>query len=142
MNHDNYGDFYLAEILRDTRVIALVGASPNPERPSNRVMAFLLRKGYRVIPVNPGQAGKEIHGQQVFARLADISEPIDMVDVFRAANALPALVDEVLALKPLPKVIWGQLSVREDAAAARAEAAGIKVVMDRCPAIEYPRLIA
>ncbi|SOC39561.1 hypothetical protein SAMN05892877_10678 [Rhizobium subbaraonis] len=142
MNHDSYADYYLADILRDTRVIALVGASPNPERPSNRVMAFLLRKGYRVIPVNPGQAGKAIHGQAVHARLADISEPIDMVDVFRAASALPALVDEVLALNPLPKVIWGQLSVRDDRAAERAEAAGIKVVMDRCPAIEHPRLIS
>jgi predicted CoA-binding protein len=141
MNHDNYTDSYLAGILRETRLIALVGASPNPERPSNRVMAFLLRKGYRVIPVNPGQAGKEIHGQKVFARLGDISEPIDMVDVFRAAVALPGLVDEVLALNPPPKAIWGQLSVRDDVAAARAEAAGVKVVMDRCPAIEYPRLI-
>ncbi|MDF1635552.1 CoA-binding protein [Mycoplana sp. MJR14] len=141
MNHDTYSDFYLAEILRQTRVIALVGASPNPERPSNRVMAFLLRKGYRVIPVNPGQAGKEIHGQKVYARLADIPFPIDMVDVFRAASALPALVEEVLALDPLPKAIWGQLTVRDDIAAARAEAAGIKVVMDRCPAMEHPRLI-
>lgn len=141
MNHDSYSDFYLAEILRQTRVIALVGASPNPERPSNRVMAFLLRKGYRVIPVNPGQAGKEIHGQKVYARLADIPEPIDMIDVFRAAHALPALVGEVLALEPLPKAIWGQLTVRDDVAAAQAEAAGIKVVMDRCPAIEHPRLI-
>ncbi|UNK36960.1 CoA-binding protein [Shinella sp. H4-D48] len=141
MNHDFYPDYYLADILRATKVIALVGASPNPERPSQRVMAFLLRKGYRVIPVNPGQAGKEILGQRVVGRLADIEEPIDMVDVFRAANALPAVVDEVLALSPLPKVIWGQLSVRHDEAAARAEAAGIKVVMDRCPAIEYPRLI-
>ncbi|WP_312413273.1 CoA-binding protein [Shinella sp.] len=141
MNHDFYPDYYLADILRATKVIALVGASPNPERPSQRVMAFLLRKGYRVIPVNPGQAGKEILGQRVVGRLADIEEPIDMVDVFRAANALPAVVDEVLALTPLPKVIWGQLSVRHDEAAARAEAAGIKVVMDRCPAIEYPRLI-
>ncbi|MCD2181282.1 CoA-binding protein [Rhizobium sp. GN54] len=141
MNHDSYSDFYLAEILRQTRVIALVGASPNPERPSNRVMAFLLRKGYRVIPVNPGQAGKEIHGQKVYARLADIPDPVDMVDVFRAAHALPALVDEVLALDPPPKAIWGQLTVRDDVAAAKAEAAGIKVVMDRCPAIEHPRLI-
>ena len=141
MNHDFYPDYYLADILRATKVIALVGASPNPERPSQRVMAFLLRKGYRVIPVNPGQAGKEILGQRVVGRLADIEEPIDMVDVFRAANALPAVVDEVLALSPLPKVIWGQLSVRHDETAARAEAAGIKVVMDRCPAIEYPRLI-
>ena len=141
MKHDSYPDHYLADILRNTKVIALVGASPNPERPSNRVMAFLLRKGYRVIPVNPGQAGKDIHGQKVYARLADISEPVDMVDVFRAPAALPGVVDEALAMTPLPKVIWGQLSVRHDAAAAHAEAAGISVVMDRCPAIEYPRLI-
>jgi predicted CoA-binding protein len=142
MNHDTYPDYYITDILRSTKLIALVGASPNPERPSHRVMAFLLRKGYRVIPVNPGQAGKEILGQPVVARLADIDEPIDMVDVFRAAHALPSLVEEVLALDPLPKVIWGQLSVRHDGAAAIAEAAGIKVVMDRCPAIEYPRLVA
>lgn len=142
MNHDSYPDYYIADILRSTKVIALVGASPNPERPSHRVMAFLLRKGFRVIPVNPGQAGKEILGQPVVARLADIVEPIDLIDVFRAADALPDLVDEVLALSSLPKAIWGQLSVRHDAAAARAEASGIKVVMDRCPAIEYPRLVA
>ena len=142
MNHDSYPDYYIADILRSTRLIALVGASPNSERPSHRVMAFLLRKGYRVIPVNPGQAGKEILGQPVVGRLADILEPIDMVDVFRAADALPSVVEEVLALSPLPKVIWGQLSVRHDAAAATAEAAGVKVVMDRCPAIEYPRLVA
>jgi predicted CoA-binding protein len=141
MNHDAYPDYYLADILRETKTIALVGASPKPERPSHRVMAFLLRKGYRVIPVNPGHAGRAILDQPVVARLADIREPIDMVDVFRAAHALPALVDEILALPSLPKVIWGQLSVRDDGAAARAEAAGIKVVMDRCPAIEYPRLI-
>ena len=142
MNHDTYPDYYIAAILRSTKVIALVGASPNPERPSQRVMAFLLRKGYRVIPVNPGHAGQEILGQPVAARLADIAEPIDMIDIFRAASALPSVVEEALALSPLPKVIWGQLSVRHDEAAAAAEAAGIKVVMDRCPAIEYPRLIA
>lgn len=141
MNHDVYPDFYISDILRSTKTIALVGASPNAERPSHRVMAFLLRKGYTVFPVNPGQAGKEIQGQTVYATLADIPEPIDMVDVFRAADALPALVDEILALKPLPKVIWGQLAVRDDKAAEKAEAAGIKVVMDRCPAIEYPRLV-
>lgn len=141
MNHDAYPDHYLTEILRETKTIALVGASPKPERPSHRVMAFLLRKGYRVIPVNPGQVGRTIHDQPVVARLADIAEPIDMVDVFRSPAALPALVDEILALPRLPKVIWGQLSVRDDKAAAKAEAAGIKVVMDRCPAIEYPRLI-
>jgi predicted CoA-binding protein len=142
MNHDSYPDYYIADILRGTKTIALVGASPNPERPSHRVMAFLLRKGYRVFPVNPGQAGKEIHGQKVYARLADVPEPIDMIDVFRAADALPALVEEILELPALPKTIWGQLSVRHDGAAERAEAAGIKVVMDRCPAIEYPRLVA
>ena len=141
MNHDSYPDQYIADILNETKVIALVGASPNAERPSHRVMAFLLRKGYRVIPVNPGQAGKEILGQPVVARLADIAEPIDMIDVFRAADALPSVVEEALSLSPLPKVIWGQLSVRHDGAAAVAEAAGVKVVMDRCPAIEYPRLI-
>lgn len=141
MHHDAYPDYYLADILRETKTIALVGASPKPERPSYRVMAFLLRKGYRVIPVNPGHAGGAILDQPVVARLADIGEAIDMVDVFRAASALPALVDEILSLPALPKVIWGQLSLRDDAAAAKAEAAGIKVVMDRCPAIEYPRLI-
>lgn len=141
MNHDAYADYYLSEILRSTKTIALVGASANAERPSYRVMAFLLRKGYRVFPVNPGLAGKEIHGQLVYARLADIPEPIDMVDVFRASDALPALVDEILALETRPKVIWAQLSVRDDAAAEKAEQSDIKVVMDRCPAIEYPRLI-
>lgn len=142
MNHDQYPDIYLKDILRSTRTIALVGASANPERPSYRVMGFLLRKGYIVHPVNPGLAGRQLQGRTVYGRLADIPEPIDMIDVFRAADALPALVDEILALDPLPKAIWGQLSVREDGAAAKAEARGIKVVMDRCPAIEYPRLVA
>jgi predicted CoA-binding protein len=141
MNHDRYSDVYITDILKNTRTIALVGASSNPERPSYRVMGFLLRKGYVVHPVNPGLAGHELQGQMVHARLADIKDPIDMVDVFRAASALPALVEEVLQLDPLPKVIWGQLSVRDDDAAARAEEKGVKVVMDRCPAIEFPRLI-
>ncbi|KKX34303.1 CoA-binding protein [Rhizobium sp. LC145] len=142
MNHDRYDDAYIAEILKTTRTIALLGASPNPERPSNRVMGFLLSKGYRVIPVNPGQAGKEIHGQKVYAHLSDIPEPVDMIDVFRAAQYLDGVVDEALALLQKPKVVWGQLDIRDDKAAAKAEAAGIAVVMDRCPAIEYPRLIA
>lgn len=141
MNHDRYSDFYIEDILRSTRTIALVGASANPERPSYRVMGFLLRKGFVVHPVNPGLAGDQVQGRTVYARLADIEEPIDMIDIFRTASALPALVDEVLALEVLPKVMWGQLSVRDDAAAAKAEARGIKVVMDRCPAIEYPRLV-
>ncbi len=140
VNHDHYDNQYIAEILNSVKTIALVGASPNVARPSNGVMGFLLSRGYHVIPVNPGLAGKEIRGQKVYARLADIPEPIDMVDVFRAAEYLGAVVDEALALTPRPKVIWGQLSVRDDAAAAKAEAAGIHVVMDRCPAIEIPRL--
>lgn len=140
MRHDSYDDSYLAGIFRDTRTIALVGASPNPARPSYGVMRFLLGRGYRVIPVNPGQAGKEIHGQRVFGHLADIPEPVDMVDVFRSSDAVPGVVDEALALDPKPRVIWTQLGVWHEDAAARAEAAGLKVVMDRCPAIELPRL--
>ncbi|MCC2609321.1 CoA-binding protein [Neorhizobium sp. Rsf11] len=142
MNHDHYDNAYIADILRTVKTIALLGASPNPDRPSNRVMGFLLSKGYTVFPVNPGQAGKQIQGQTVYRTLSDVPQPVDMVDVFRAAEYLDGVVDEALALETLPKVIWGQLSVRDDRAAARAEAAGIKVVMDRCPAIEYPRLVA
>jgi predicted CoA-binding protein len=142
MNHDQYDDSYIADILRKVRTIALVGASPNPARPSNGVMAYLLSHGYHVIPVNPGQAGKQILGQTVYGRLADIPEAIDMIDVFRAPAYLQSVVDEALALKPLPSVIWGQLEVRDDKAASVAEAAGISIVMNRCPAIEYPRLLA
>jgi predicted CoA-binding protein len=142
MNHDLYEDAYIVDILRRVRTIALVGASPNPARPSNGVMAYLLAHGYHVIPVNPGQAGKQILGQTVYGRLADIPDTIDMIDVFRAPEYLQSVVDEALALKPLPSVIWGQLEVRDDSAAATAEAAGIQVVMNRCPAIEYPRLMA
>lgn len=141
MNHDHYADDYIRHILKSVHTIAMVGASPNDTRPSHGVMGFLLGKGYRVIPVNPGHAGKTILGQTVYARLADIPEPIDMVDVFRAANQLQSVVDEVLALWPLPSVLWGQFTVRDDVAAARAEAAGIKVVMDRCPVTEYPVLM-
>ena len=140
MNHDSYDDDHIRRILKDVKTIALLGASPNPARPSHSVMSFLLSKGYTVFPVNPGQEGKEILGQHIYAKLADIPEAIDMVDVFRAAEFLPAIVEEVILLSPRPKVIWGQLSVRHDDAAAKAEAYGIEVVMDRCPAIEYPRL--
>jgi len=141
MKHDRYEDSYLADILRSVKTIALVGASPNAARPSFGVMRFLLSRGYRVIPVNPGQAGKEILGQRVFGRLADIPEPVDMIDVFRAPEYLSAVVDEAAAMQPRPRVVWGQLGVRDDAAAEKAEAAGMKMVMDRCPAIEYPRLL-
>jgi predicted CoA-binding protein len=141
MDHDHYSDEYILDILRSVKTIALTGASPNPARPSNGVMGYLLSRGYEVVPVNPGQVGKRIQGQEVFSHLADVPVAVDMVDVFRASNYLSEVVDEALAMNPRPKVIWAQLGVRDDAAAAKAEAAGIKVVMDRCPAIEYPRLI-
>ncbi len=140
MNHDAYDDAYIAGILNSVRTIAVVGASANDVRPSFFVTKYLIAKGYEVYPVNPGHAGKEILGRQTYASLADIPVAIDMVDVFRASSAAPAIVDEVLKLDPLPKVIWMQLTVRHDEAAARAEAAGIQVVMNRCPKIEYARL--
>ena len=142
MNHDHYDDGFLRGILGTVRTIAVVGASPKPDRASHRVMGFLQGRGYRTIPVNPGQAGQTILGETVHARLADIAEPVDMVDVFRNAEAAGDVVDEALALSPLPAAIWMQLEVVNPAAAARAEAAGVKVVMDRCPAIEIPRLDA
>lgn len=142
MNHDRYDDFYIADILHSVKTIALVGASPNAARPSNGVMGYLLGKGYHVIPVNPGLVGKEILGQRVYGKLADIPEPVDMVDVFRAPEYLDAVVDDALALPEKPRVIWSQLDIRDDAAAEKAEAAGLRVVMNRCPAIEIPRLAA
>ncbi|MDF1607113.1 CoA-binding protein [Hoeflea sp. YIM 152468] len=140
MNHDSYANSYISGILQSVKTVAVVGASANEVRPSFFVMKYMLAKGYHVIPVNPGQAGKSILGQMTYARLSDVPVAIDMVDIFRASNAVPGIVDEVLALDPLPKVIWMQLTVRDDEAAARAEAAGIKVVMNRCPKIEYARL--
>lgn len=140
MNHDAYDNAYIAGILNSVKTIAMVGASANEVRPSFLVLKYLLGKEFSVFPVNPGHAGKEILGRMAYAKLADIPEPIDMVDIFRASTAVPAIVDEVLALDPLPKVIWMQLTVRSDEAAVKAEAAGIKVVMNRCPKIEYGRL--
>jgi len=140
MNHDRYDDAYIADILARTKTIALVGASANPARPSYGVMQFLIGKGYELYPVNPGHAGGQILGRPVYARLADVPVAIDMVDVFRASDAVAGLVGEALALDPLPGAIWTQLGVRDDAAAARAEAAGIEVVMNRCPKIEFFRL--
>lgn len=134
-------DNEMRNILRSVRTIALVGASPKPERPSNGVMKFLLDRGYHVIPVNPGQVGKVIHGQTVVAVLADINEPIDMVDVFHTSQSLPGIVDEIIALEHRPAVLWTQLGVMHEDAAKKAADAGVKVIMDRCPAIEYPRLI-
>lgn len=140
MNHDHYDNSYISGILQSVKTIAVVGASANDVRPSYFVMKYMLDKGYRVFPVNPGQVGKLILGQTAYARLGDIPEAIDMVDIFRASDAVPGIVDEALALDPKPKVLWMQLTVRHDEAAARAETAGLKVVMNRCPKIEYARL--
>ena len=140
MNHDAYEDEYLAGILRAVKTIALVGASPKPVRPSHEVMEFLLNTGYRVIPVNPGQAGNRILGQTVIASLAELPGPVDMIDIFRNSQAAGGVVDAALSLSCPPKVIWMQKGVRNDEAASRAEAAGVRVVMNRCPKIEIPRL--
>ncbi len=131
-------DADIKSLLETTRTIALVGASPKPERDSNRVMRFLIDQGYRVIPVNPGLAGLEIHGQPVVATLADIEGPLDLVDIFRNSDAAAQVVDEAIAVGA--KAVWMQLGVINADAAARAEAAGLGVVMDRCPKIEIPRL--
>ena len=138
MDHETYADDYLCDILESVRTIAVVGASPRPERPSHRVMAYLQRRGYRTVPVNPNAAGDTINGERCYASLAEVPEPIDMVDVFRRPEAAGAAVGDAIAVGA--KIVWMQLGVRDDAAAARAEAAGLKVVMNRCPAIEIPRL--
>ena len=138
MNHDAYDDDYIREILRDVRVIAMVGASPNWNRPSYFAMKYLQDKGYRVIPVNPVAAGQEILGEKIHASLATIGEKVDMVDIFRNSEAAGPISDEAVAIGA--KVVWMQLGVRNDEAASRAEAAGLRVVMNRCPKIEYGRL--
>jgi len=140
MNHDNYPDSYIHGILNTVKTIAMVGFSPNESRPSYFVFKYLSERGYRVIPVNPGHVGKEVLGQKIYARLSDIPEPIDMVDIFRASEHVMPIVQEALALKPKPRVVWMQLTVRNDEAAKLAEEAGLKVVMNRCPKIEYGRL--
>jgi uncharacterized protein len=140
MNHDHYSTDYIRDILRSAKLIAMVGASANTVRPSYLVMKYLLEKGYDVVPVNPGLAGQMLLGQPVVSSLRDIARPIDMVDIFRNSDAADAVVDECLALDPLPKVIWMQLQVRNDAAAAKAEARGIQIVMNRCPKMEYGKI--
>ena len=138
MDHDRYPDAYLRDILTSVRTIAVVGASPKPYRPSHGVMRYLQRQGYRTIPVNPLAAGETILGERCYASLADIPETIDMVDIFRRSALAGAAVDDAIAIGA--KVVWMQLGVIDEAAASRAEANGIRVVMDRCPAIEIPRL--
>lgn len=128
----------IRELLEGTRTIALIGASDRPDRPSYRVMEYLQSRGYRVIPVNPQITGEHLHGEFVFRELAQIGEPIDMVDIFRRPIAAGEAVDDAIAAGA--KSVWLQLGVVNEEAAARAEAAGLKVVMDRCPAIEIPRL--
>ena len=140
MNHDSYPDSYIRAILFGVKTIAMVGASANSARPSFLVLKYLSERGYSMLPINPGLAGGTIHGLKVYGKLADAPGPIDMVDIFRNSEAAGEIVDEALALDPLPRVIWMQLSVRNPEAAARAEAKGVQVVMNRCPKIEYGRL--
>jgi len=140
MNHDSYPDDYIRGILNGVKVIAMVGASPSDVRPSYFAFKYLVQRGYDMIPVNPGHIGKSLLGRPFVASLRDIGRPLDMVDIFRSSAHIMPVVDEAVALAPLPKVIWMQLGARDDAAAAKAEAAGLKVVMNRCPKIEYGRL--
>jgi len=140
VNHDRYPDEYLRGILNEVRTIAVVGASNKDVRPSYFVMKYLQGKGYRMIPVNPGLAGQEILGETVYASLTDVPVPIDMVDIFRNSAAAAGIVDEALALPVRPKAVWMQFNVRNDDAARKAEAAGIRVVMNRCPKVEWARL--
>ena len=142
MSELHYDDMMMQRVLKDTRTIAIAGASPNWVRPSNFAMKYLLGKGYKVHPINPGHAGKEIWDQTVYASLADVPGPIDMLDIFRNSAAAGDLVDEAISLKDEKqiKIVWLQLGVINHEAAARAEAAGLIVIMDRCPKIEYGRL--
>jgi len=140
MDHDSYDDGYIRGILNTVKTIAMVGVSANSSRPSYFAFKYLLERGYRMIPVNPGLAGEELLGRKVYGKLADIPEPVDMVDIFRSSRHAVGIVEEALALKPRPQVIWMQLGVRNDEAARLAEANGLKVVMNRCPKIEYGRL--
>src|ERR1700720_3751185 len=133
-----YSDAQLRAILERVRTIAMVGASSNWNRPSYFVMKYLQGKGYRVIPVNPGLAGQELLGEKVYPSLRDIPEPVDMVDVFRSSKETPKIVEDAIAIHA--PVVWMQLGIRNDAAAARAEAAGIEIIMNRCPKIEFGRL--
>ena len=136
---ETYAPAHIRDVLASVRTIALVGASANPVRPSSFVMAYMLEHGYDVVPINPGQAGGTILGQPCYGALADVPRAIDMVDVFRRSDAVPGVLDEVLALDPIPSVLWLQLGITHAEAAARARAAGMTVIQDRCPKIEYGR---
>jgi predicted CoA-binding protein len=136
----DYSDAHLKDVLTRTKTVAVVGVSMNPVRPSYYVARYLGLKGYKVIPVNPGHAGKTLFGQTVRADLADIREPVDMVDIFRRSEAVPAIVDAALEAFPKLGTIWMQIGVQHAEAAARAEARGVTVIQDRCPKIEYQRL--
>ena len=140
MSHESYDDTYIRGILNTVKTIAMVGVSPKDSRPSYFAFKYLLERGYRMIPVNPGLADKDLLGQKAYARLADIPEQVDMVDIFRASPFVLPIVEDVLKMQPRPRVVWMQLGIRNDAAAALAEQNGIKVVMNRCPKIEYGRL--
>jgi uncharacterized protein len=140
MDHDTYDDSYIRGILNTVKTIAMVGVSANTSRPSYFAFKYLLERGYQMIPVNPAVGGQELLGRKVYAQLSDIPEPVDMVDIFRAPRYAVAIVEEALALSPRPQVIWMQLGIRNDEAAKLAEANGLKVVMNRCPKIEYGRL--
>jgi uncharacterized protein len=138
--HDSYLDDNIRGILKSVRTIAIVGATNNPARPSYIVTKYLKERGYDVIPVNPRLTGHDVLGLPAYGALAEVPRPIDMVEIFRNSASAGPVTNEALALDPLPKVIWMQLSVRDDEAAARAEAKGITVIMNRCPKIEYGRL--
>lgn len=140
MNHDSYDDSYIRGILNTVKTIAMVGASARDNRPSYFAFKYLLERGYNMIPINPGLGGKELLGRTIYSRLSEVPDPIDMVDIFRASKYALPIVQEALTLTPKPRVIWMQLTVRDDKAAALAEANGMKVVMNRCPKIEYGRL--
>src|SRR6202795_4910109 len=140
MNHDAYPDSYIREILSGVKSIAMVGASPVNVRPSYFAFKYLAQRGYDMVPANPAHVGKSLLGKPFVASLLDIDRPVDMIDIFRNSSHIMPVVEEALKMTPLPKVIWMQLGARDDAAAARAEAAGLKVVMNRCPKIEYGRL--
>lgn len=140
MNHDSYDDHYIRAILNDVKSIAMVGASPINVRPSYFAFKYLAQRGYDMVPINPGHVGKSLLGKPFVASLLELGRPVDMVDIFRSSAHIMPAVDEALKMIPLPKVIWMQLGARDDAAAAKAEAAGLRVVMNRCPKIEYGRL--